>query len=235
MIQKTVTSSPTPGYVSRVVAVFKDNGHGVRGDLAAVTRAILLDPEARGARKIDREYGRLREPALFWTGMIRALDIATDGQPLSDWAVKAASRCSGRRPCSATTRRTTRSPAAAFPRRSSASSGPPSSSTARTRSTVCSITICTPAPEPFWGTAAYVPNAIGTSSPDAGGVRLPTPRTRTRSSIALNRLFLHGAMTPTTRQDDRQCREQARAGDVRARAQLAVNLVLISVDYQIQR
>ena len=79
MIQKTVTSSPTPGYVARVVAVFKDNGHGVRGDLAGVTRAILLDPEARGARKIDREYGRLREPALFMTGLIRALDIGTDG------------------------------------------------------------------------------------------------------------------------------------------------------------
>src|SRR6185295_7865091 len=79
MIQKTVTSSPTPGYVARVVAVFKDNGHAVRGDLAAVTRAILLDPEARGARKIDREYGRLREPALFYTAMIRALDIGTDG------------------------------------------------------------------------------------------------------------------------------------------------------------
>ena len=54
LIQKTVTSSPTPGYVARVAAVFKDNGNGVRGDLAAVTRAILLDPEARGARKIDR-------------------------------------------------------------------------------------------------------------------------------------------------------------------------------------
>ena len=75
LIQKMVTSSPTPGYVARVAAVFKNNGQGVRGDLAAVTRAILLDPEARGARKIDAEYGRLREPVLFWTAMIRALDV----------------------------------------------------------------------------------------------------------------------------------------------------------------
>ena len=80
LIQKTVTSSPTPAYVARVAAVFKDNGQGVRGDLAAVTRAILLDPEARGARKIDPEYGRLREPVLFWTAMIRALDVITDGE-----------------------------------------------------------------------------------------------------------------------------------------------------------
>ena len=84
LIQKTVTSSPTPGYVARVAAAFKDNGKGVRGDLAAVTRAVLLDPEARGARKIDPEYGRMREPALLWTAMIRALDITTDGmQPYS--------------------------------------------------------------------------------------------------------------------------------------------------------
>jgi uncharacterized protein (DUF1800 family) len=79
LIQKLVTSSPTPGYVARITAVFKDNGNGVRGDLAAVTRAILLDPEARGARKLDPEYGRLREPVLFWTAMIRGLDITTDG------------------------------------------------------------------------------------------------------------------------------------------------------------
>jgi hypothetical protein len=62
-----------------VVQVFKNNGAGKRGDLAAVTRAILLDPEARGARKIDPEYGRLREPALLWTAMLRALDVVTDG------------------------------------------------------------------------------------------------------------------------------------------------------------
>jgi hypothetical protein len=79
LIQKTVTSSPTPQYVARVAKVFRDNGSGVRGDLAAVTRAILLDPEARGARKIDPEYGRLREPVLLWTAMIRALDVTTDG------------------------------------------------------------------------------------------------------------------------------------------------------------
>ncbi|MBK7333701.1 MAG: DUF1800 family protein [Betaproteobacteria bacterium] len=88
LIQKTVTSSPTPGYIRRVVQVFKNNGQGVRGDLAAVTRAILLDPEARGARKVDTEYGRLREPVLFWTSMIRGLDIETDGynpHSLASW------------------------------------------------------------------------------------------------------------------------------------------------------
>ncbi|MBL0140837.1 MAG: DUF1800 domain-containing protein [Betaproteobacteria bacterium] len=79
LIQKLVTSDPTPGYVSRVAAVFADNGVGLRGDLRAVVRAILIDPEARGARKIDPAYGKLSEPALFMTAMTRALGGRTDG------------------------------------------------------------------------------------------------------------------------------------------------------------
>ncbi len=42
-----MTSNPSPGYIQRVADVFADNGAGVRGDLKAVVRAILLDPEAR--------------------------------------------------------------------------------------------------------------------------------------------------------------------------------------------
>src|SRR5262249_45164027 len=45
LIQHLVTSNPSSGYVSRVAAAFNDNGLGVRGDLKAVIRAILLDPE----------------------------------------------------------------------------------------------------------------------------------------------------------------------------------------------
>ena len=52
-------------YVARVAAVFNNNGAGVRGDLKAVVRAILLDPEARGALKLDPGYGKLREPVLY--------------------------------------------------------------------------------------------------------------------------------------------------------------------------
>ncbi len=65
LIQKLVTSNPTPAYVGRVSAVFADNGHGVRGDLAAVVRAILLDDEARtGFAGISRPFGKIREPLL---------------------------------------------------------------------------------------------------------------------------------------------------------------------------
>jgi hypothetical protein len=79
LIQFLVTSNPSPAYVARVSAVFGDNGSGVRGDLSAVVRAILLDPEARGAAKSDSSYGKLREPALLIAEWARALGIQSDG------------------------------------------------------------------------------------------------------------------------------------------------------------
>lgn len=71
LIQQLVTSNPTPAYVGRVAAVFANNGRGDRGDLRAVVRAILLDPEARGNIKTDPDYGKLREPVLFVTNVLR--------------------------------------------------------------------------------------------------------------------------------------------------------------------
>ena len=83
LIQKLVTGDPTPQYVGRVAAVFANNGSGIRGDLSAVVAAVLLDPEARGAQKIDPGYGKLREPVLYLTGLARALDAKSDGVFLS--------------------------------------------------------------------------------------------------------------------------------------------------------
>jgi len=72
-IQRLVTSNPSPAYVRRVAQVFNDNGHGVRGDLGAVVKAILLDPEARNEpASSDRAYGKLREPILRFTHAMRA-------------------------------------------------------------------------------------------------------------------------------------------------------------------
>jgi uncharacterized protein (DUF1800 family) len=65
MIQRLVTSNPSPAYVGRVSAAFANNGAGVRGDLKAVWTAILLDDEARSpAKVVDPAYGKLREPML---------------------------------------------------------------------------------------------------------------------------------------------------------------------------
>jgi uncharacterized protein (DUF1800 family) len=79
LIQHLVTSNPSPGYVSRVAAVFANNGQGVRGDLSAVVRAILEDTEARGAAPASDVFGHLREPALFITSTLRSLGGQSDG------------------------------------------------------------------------------------------------------------------------------------------------------------
>lgn len=71
LIQRLVTSHPSTAYVARVSAVWANNGSGVRGDLAAVVRAILLDPEARRA-PTDGRGGKLREPLLRELAVMRA-------------------------------------------------------------------------------------------------------------------------------------------------------------------
>lgn len=68
LIQQLVKSTPTPAYVARISAVFKNNGKGVRGDLSAVVTAILLDPEARAgdtATQVGVNEGFLQDPVLF--------------------------------------------------------------------------------------------------------------------------------------------------------------------------
>ncbi|MFK7889118.1 MAG: DUF1800 family protein [Gammaproteobacteria bacterium] len=75
LIQRLTTSNPSPGYVERVARSFNDNGDGERGDLAAVVRTILLDPEARsGHIFIPQQFGKLREPMLRLTHIRRAFD-----------------------------------------------------------------------------------------------------------------------------------------------------------------
>jgi uncharacterized protein (DUF1800 family) len=61
LIQRLVTSNPSPAYVARVAKVFQDNGKGVRGDMKAVWAAILLDTEARQTSGLAT-YGKLSEP-----------------------------------------------------------------------------------------------------------------------------------------------------------------------------
>jgi uncharacterized protein (DUF1800 family) len=79
LIQRLVTSNPSPGYVYRVARVFADNGSGQRGDLAAVVRALLLDHEARTAAVADTvSFGKLKEPLLRVTALLRAFDGGAD-------------------------------------------------------------------------------------------------------------------------------------------------------------
>jgi uncharacterized protein (DUF1800 family) len=88
LIQHLVSSSPSQAYVSRVAEVFANDGSGVRGDMKAVIRAILMDPDARaGDTNTAAPGGHLREPILYVTGVMRGLGyVNTDANPTADYA-----------------------------------------------------------------------------------------------------------------------------------------------------
>lgn len=234
LIQKTVTSNPSPAYVARVAAVFKDNGAGVRGDLAAATRAVFLDADARGVAKTEVDYGRLREPVLFWTAMLRALDVATDGQRphLMTWQnaqllfhspsvfnyYPADYTLIGRD-----------LPAPEF--------GIYSTAEFLNRANAVNdllYSVDQSWASEWWGPQPYVPNATGTQSPpltaflaDAANPEALVER--------LNQLFLHGTMRADMRKSLVTAVGKVAATNPLRRVKMAVNLILISVDYQIQK
>ena len=83
LIQRLVTSNPSPAYVSRVASAFNDNGTGVRGDMRAVIKAILTDVEARTVPTSDRA-GRLVEPIVRLIAWARVFGVTT---PTGTWTV----------------------------------------------------------------------------------------------------------------------------------------------------
>lgn len=76
LIQRLVTSNPSPGYIQRVGAVFDNNGSGVRGDLGAVVKAILMDDEARPDFPMEID-GKVKEPLLRLTQLWRAYNASS--------------------------------------------------------------------------------------------------------------------------------------------------------------
>ncbi|WP_435355811.1 DUF1800 domain-containing protein [Emticicia sp. SJ17W-69] len=80
LIQRLVTSNPSPAYIKRIATVFNNNGSGVRGDLKAVIRAILLDPDARQCCGDNTEYyGTLKEPFLRYMNLVKGLNLQAQG------------------------------------------------------------------------------------------------------------------------------------------------------------
>lgn len=81
LIQRLVTSNPTPAYVGRVASVFNNNGAGVRGDMKAVIRAILCDSDALDMTQIKR----VREPVLRLANFLRAFNATSTSGWYSFW------------------------------------------------------------------------------------------------------------------------------------------------------
>lgn len=78
LIQRLVTSNPSLGYVDRIASVFNDNGNGIRGDIKAVIKAILLDNEARDCSfRAHPTHGRMKEPIIKYVEQMRAFSATS--------------------------------------------------------------------------------------------------------------------------------------------------------------
>lgn len=76
LIQRLVTSNPSPAYVGRVAMAFNNNGAGLRGDMRAVIKAVLLDDEARNPAIVgSNDFGKLREPMLRFVQWARTFGV----------------------------------------------------------------------------------------------------------------------------------------------------------------
>lgn len=78
LIQRLVTSNPSPDYIERVARVFHSN-NGVRGDLAATAKAILLDPEALNSHTIENS-GKAKEPLMKILQLWRTFNARSAGR-----------------------------------------------------------------------------------------------------------------------------------------------------------
>lgn len=86
LIQNLVKSNPSPAYVARIAAKFRNNGAGVRGDMRALVKAILLDPEARigdDPAQARSDSGKFKEPFLFGTALWRGMGCKS--MPRTEW------------------------------------------------------------------------------------------------------------------------------------------------------
>ncbi|HMF98523.1 MAG TPA: DUF1800 family protein [Vicinamibacterales bacterium] len=229
LIQHLVTSNPTPDYVARVASVFNDAG-GARGDLRAVVRAILLDPEARGDVKDDANYGRLRHPAQYIANVLRAFGAGSaDGTSTSDGYLNPQSVLMGMdlfRPPSVFSYF---SPGTVVPGTTGVR-GPEfglfSTSTALRRVN-------------FVNTMAFSRIAVSANSPNGTSIDLSGMEALAGDPAqlvdALNVLLMHGAMSNDMRQSVIAAVGAVPAGTAHKRAQTAVYLVATSPQYQVER
>jgi len=225
LIQHLVKSNPSPAYVARVSAAFADNGQGVRGDLQAVVRTILLDPEARGAVQSAPGYGKLREPALLAANLARALGVQSDGVYL--------------RNASAAMEQPVYQSGSVFnfyppnyPLAGTTLVSPPStlldSTSVLTRSNfVYALLFDTIPPDPTipgsTGTSAPL-TALGTSAADAGAL-----------ADRLNALLMHGTMSAAMRQVVVNAVTAVPSTDSVNRVRAAAYVVGTSAQYQVEQ
>ena len=225
LIQKLVTGDPSPAYIGRVAAAFNNNGQGVRGDMRATVAAVLTDPEARGPRKLDAGYGKLREPVLYMTGLARIANARTDGVYLATQSGQM-----GQSLFYPTSVFNYYPPTYVVP--ATTNLGPEfalqNSSTSINRYNFANtLSFGTIAPN------ATLPGAIGTV-PDWSALQAAAANTATLLDL-LDAQFLHGTLTPAARAAITTAVNAVSASDPLTRAKTAFYLIGSSSQYQVER
>lgn len=232
LIQHLVTSDPSPAYVGRVAAAFNNNGANVRGDMKAVIRAILLDPEARGDKKTDPNFGKLREPVQLLTNLARQFDArSANGTGESDGVVASLSASMGQNPFYSPTVFNYYSPDYTVPGTTllAPEFGIMTTGTAIARvniQTILSLAKIEPRRDVPLGTSLDLKEVTELAQADATGNKLLD---------ALNRKLMHGTMSAEMRSKILAAVLAVPASAPDFRAKTAVFLIASSSQYQIQR
>ncbi|HLM01476.1 MAG TPA: DUF1800 domain-containing protein [Pyrinomonadaceae bacterium] len=233
LIQHLVMSDPSPAYVGRVAAVFNNNGQNVRGDMKAVIRAILLDPEARGNFKTAPRYGKLREPVQLVTNIARMYNPKSfNGEESSDGGLGETMRGMGQNPFYAPTVFNYYPPDYIVPGTTLLA---PEFNLLNTGTGIKRINflyilifegVAPNATDSLKGTSIDVGEIVPFAAVDATGNQLLD---------ALNTRMMHGTLTPDLRTLILNAVTTVPASDPVLRAKTAIYLIAASSQYQVQR
>ncbi len=239
LIHQLVTSNPSPAYIERVAGFFNDNGAGQRGSLWAMVKGVLLDPEARNA-PTDTFYGKLKEPALYELGILRAFNAqSANRSTTSDGAL---STCGN---CSRDQGQEVFKPATVFsyfpqdyyaPPANAGLFGPEfgimDASTSLKRANFVNTIVFSSFAISCSATSCYTPNGTSIDLTELQQLA-PTPANLVDR---LNRLMLHGTMSDAMRTSiTTAVNAVSPSTDTLKRARQALYLVATSSQYQVQR
>jgi uncharacterized protein (DUF1800 family) len=232
LIQQMVTSDPTPAFVGRVASVFNNNGSNVRGDMKAVVKAILLDPEARGNIKTDPNYGKLREPVQLATNVLRQFDVqSASGGAQSDGYINQIVAPMGQNAFNSPTVFNYYTPDYVIP--GTALNGP-EFGILTTGTTIARTN--------FMNTMVFSRVPVSSFAPLGTSINLSEMQTLAAADTTGNRLvdtlntrMMHGAMSAQMKSTILTAVQAVASTNTLLRAQTAIYLVATSSQYQVQR
>lgn len=232
LIQHLIMSNPSSAYVGRISAVFKNNGFGVRGDLKAVVKAILLDPEARGNVKTSPTYGKLREPVQFMTNFLRQFNVrSADGSTQSDGVLSGTASGLAQNPFNSPTVFNYYSPDYIVP---GTSLNGPEFNIMTTGTSILRVNVGNTFAFSRINTSADVPNGTSIDLSQMTQLAQIDP-TGNQLVNALNTNLLHGTMTTQMKNTILTAVTAIAASSPQTRAQQAIYLVVTSSQFQVQR